>query len=113
VVPTGAVQPKKGTVCGDYAVNTIQPSSQPYSPGTAVSRQLPAQTTPTIGDELSAKGLDWAWYAGGWDNAAGNVTGAGWTMGDGPVGTCNNSLHSADGSNEVKSWGRLPVLPDR
>jgi acid phosphatase len=111
VVPTGAVQPKKATVCGDYAVNTIQPSSQPYSPGTGVSRQLPAQTTPTIGDELSAKGLDWAWYAGGWDNAAGNITGAGWTMGDGPVGTCNNSLHSADGSDEVKAGAVYPYCP--
>jgi phospholipase C len=28
---------------------------------------------PTIGDELSAKGIDWAWYAGGWNDAlAGN-----------------------------------------
>jgi phospholipase C len=111
VVPTGAVQPKKGTVCGDYAVNTIQPSSQPYSPGTAVSRRLPAQTTPTIGDELSAKGLDWAWYSGGWDNAAGNIKGAGWTMSDGAVGTCNNSKHSVDGTNEVKRGAVWPNCP--
>lgn len=24
---------------------------------------------PTIGDELSAKGVSWAWYSGGWNNA--------------------------------------------
>jgi phospholipase C len=28
--------------CGDYAVNTIQPAYQPYAPGTALSRRLPA-----------------------------------------------------------------------
>jgi len=24
---------------------------------------------PTIGDRLTAKGIDWAWYSGGWDDA--------------------------------------------
>ena len=28
---------------------------------------------------LSAAGVDWAWYAGGWSNAAGNVGAPGWT----------------------------------
>jgi acid phosphatase len=69
---------------GDYAVNTIQPTSQPFSPGTAPGRQLPPLKTPTIGDRLSAKGIDWAWYSGGWDNAAGIKDGPGWTNGDGP-----------------------------
>src|SRR5207248_3423257 len=55
---------------GDYAVNTIQPRSQPFSPGTTPGKQLPPLKTPTIGDRLSAKGIDWAWYSGGWDNAA-------------------------------------------
>src|SRR5215208_3482373 len=73
------------SVCGDWAVNTIQPLSQPYSPGTAVTRRLPPQTTPTIGDRLSAAGRSWAWYAGGWSNADGHVGGRGWTNGTGPV----------------------------
>ncbi|MCX7178282.1 MAG: sulfatase-like hydrolase/transferase, partial [Proteobacteria bacterium] len=30
---------------------------------------LPPQTWPTIGDTLTAKGLSWAWYAGGWQAA--------------------------------------------
>jgi len=64
---------------GDFAVNTIQPTSQPFQPGTAPGKQLPPLETKTIGDELSARGLDWAWYAGGWDNAAGITTGPGWT----------------------------------
>lgn len=86
-VPPGAPTPPAGTVCGDYAVNTIQPTYQPFAPGTANARKLPPLTNKTIGDTLSAKGIDWAWYSGGWDNAAGNVGGAGWTNGNTP-GTC-------------------------
>jgi acid phosphatase len=78
-VPAGAATPPAGTVCGDYAINTIQPTYQPFSPGTADSRKLPPQTGPTIGDRLSARGVDWAWYSGGWDNAAGITDGPGWT----------------------------------
>ncbi len=36
--------------------------------------------------------VDWAWYAGGWDNAAGNVAGAGWTNGS-TAGTCADPRH--------------------
>jgi acid phosphatase len=74
--------------CGDYAVNTTQPAYQPFSPGTAAANRLPPQTAPTIGDELSAAGIDWAWYAGGWSNANGDVGGPGWTNGNGP--TCSD-----------------------
>ena len=91
-VPAGAPTPPAGTVCGDYAVNTIQPTYQPFAPGTPAARQLPPQTTPTIGSRLSDKGVDWAWYAGGWDNANGNVGGAGWTNGTTP-GTCADPNH--------------------
>ena len=35
---------RPGIACGDYAVNTIQPSYQPYAPGTAGARRLPPQT---------------------------------------------------------------------
>jgi len=30
---------------------------------------VPNQTFATIGDRLSAKGVSWAWYAGGWNDA--------------------------------------------
>ena len=61
--------PVAGRACGDYAINTIQPTYQPHGGGA----QLPPQTATTIGDELSAAGVSWAWYAGGWTNAeAGN-----------------------------------------
>jgi phospholipase C len=50
---------------GDYAVNTIFPASPPTIP----AAQLPLLTNPTIGDELSASGVSWAWYSGGWNDA--------------------------------------------
>jgi acid phosphatase len=78
-----------GVLCGDYAINTIQPLNQPYAPGTSVARRLPPLTTPTIGDRLSAKGVDWAWYSGGWSNANGDVNGPGWSNGNVP-GKCTD-----------------------
>jgi acid phosphatase len=93
-VPAGVAAPPAGTACGDYAINTIQPPYQPFQPGTAVSRRLPPQTTPTIGDRLSAAHVDWAWYSGGWDNANGNVGGPGWTNGTTP-GVCTSPRTAA------------------
>lgn len=63
-----------------YAVNTMQPLYQPSgnAPAASGSSQyadttkattLPAQIGPTIGDRLSARGVSWAWYAGGWNAA--------------------------------------------
>src|SRR6266550_1567200 len=69
--------------CGDYAVNTIQPAYQPFKG----SPQLPPQTGTTIGDELNAAGVSWAWYSGGWSNADGDVGAPGWTNGFVP-GVC-------------------------
>jgi acid phosphatase len=74
-----------GRACGDYAVNTIQPTFQPTSSNPT---KLPPQSGPTIGDRLSAAGVSWAWYSGGWSNADGDVGGPGWTNGTGP--TCSD-----------------------
>ena len=54
-----------------YAVATIQPHYSPFHAKYAENR-LPPQYQPTIGDRLSEKGISWAWYAGGWDNAVAN-----------------------------------------
>ena len=89
VVPAGLAAPPAGTVCGDWAINTIQPPYQPYAPGTAATRRLPPQTGATIGDRLSAANVDWAWYSGGWSNADGDVGAPGWTNGNSP-GTCTD-----------------------
>jgi phospholipase C len=65
----------KSLACGNYAVNTIQPASVPHA---ASGLQLPLinDTDPSqpfyeanIGDRMSAAGVSWAWYAGGWDAA--------------------------------------------
>jgi len=57
----GPVTPDGHVVGTVYSVNTPHPASVP------AANLLPSQTMPTIGDRLSAAGLDWAWYAGGWN----------------------------------------------
>jgi len=63
-----------------YAVNTMQPLYQPSGnypasggnssyADTSKASTLPAQSQTTIGDQLSAKGVTWAWYAGAWNSA--------------------------------------------
>jgi phospholipase C len=97
--------------CGDYAVNTTQPPYQPYSPGTPLANRLPAQTSPTIGDRLSAAGVDWAWYSGGWSNADGDVGAPGWTNGTGPVTAGANTQACSDpAANAAATW---PNCPDK
>ena len=52
----------------DYAVGTIQPHYPPFDSAHQENR-LPPQYQATIGDRLSEKGIAWAWYSGGWDDA--------------------------------------------
>ena len=59
--------------CGNFAVNTVQPSNFPYSPGGPFIPLIDNARYPNIGDRLTAKGISWNWYSGGWDDAeAGN-----------------------------------------
>jgi acid phosphatase len=57
-----------------YSVNTSQPANLPSGNIAAGAADLtnagtlPAQTAVTIGDLLDAKGVDWAYYAGGFCN---------------------------------------------
>lgn len=73
-VMDGAVSPD------GYAVNTLQPPYQPswVRPSSDGNRayaneqdpaRLPPQRATNIGDTLTAKHIDWAWYAGGWNAA--------------------------------------------
>jgi len=58
-----------GTVTPDgYVVNTAFSVNGPH-PTFPTELLVPNQTMPTIGDRLSDKGLSWAWYSGGWDDA--------------------------------------------
>ena len=62
-----------------YSVSNAQPRWQPSRVPPAIGGDsrfadpakptLPPQTTATIGDTLSAKGISWAWYAGAWNAA--------------------------------------------
>jgi acid phosphatase len=88
-----------GLACGDYGVNTMQPA---YQPSGLFGAKLPPQTQTTIGDELSSARVDWAWYAGGWANASGDVTSPGYTNGPGP--SCSDPY--ADPG--VSSYPRCP-----
>jgi acid phosphatase len=66
---------------GYRAVNTMQAPYQPSGntpvanaldlryANAAASTTLPPQTQTTLGDELTAKGVSWAWYATAWDAA--------------------------------------------
>jgi acid phosphatase len=113
----------------DYSVNTeqppYQPSGVPPTPqgnpdladpnGTAQwGEPLPPQTSTTIGDTLSAKGVSWAWYAGGWNIA----------LADGrrPPGEKRNVIYSrAEGSPDFQPHHQpfnyharfAPGTPDR
>ncbi|MBV6305315.1 acid phosphatase [Candidimonas humi] len=72
---------KDGALTADgYAVNTMaapyQPSHVRPAPGGDPAladpsdvKVLPAQHYATIGDRLTAKGVDWAWYSGAWQYA--------------------------------------------
>jgi acid phosphatase len=110
--PAGRPPTPAGVACGDFAVNTIQPTYQPFSPGTADARKLPPQTAPTIGDRLSAKGVDWAWYSGGWSNADGDVNAPGWTNGTAPAApTATNPKPCPDpAAFATATW---PNCPDK
>ena len=54
--------------CGNYAVNTVQPSSAPSGNGAKIPLIDDTQY-PNIGDRLSAANISWNWYAGGWNDA--------------------------------------------
>src|SRR5271155_5370187 len=81
-VKSGSIAP--ANYFGDgkfYAVNTMQPPYQPSGNAPAAedssgeyadpanASTVPPQTAPPIGDRLSAKSVQWIWYAGAWDAA--------------------------------------------
>ena len=63
VVRDGAVTPD------GYAVNTSFSVNIPHPATTPIANLVPNQTMPTIGDRLSERGVSWAWYSGGWNDA--------------------------------------------
>ena len=55
--------------CGNWAVNTVQPESPPFSSSGSRIALIDDDTYPNIGDRLTAAGISWNWYSGGWDDA--------------------------------------------
>src|SRR6202011_5649500 len=62
---------KDGSVTPDgYVVHTVYSTNRPYPASIKDPAQLmPLLTMRTIGDALSEKGISWAWYSGGWNDA--------------------------------------------
>jgi phospholipase C len=119
-----------------YAVNTMaapyEPSWNPPAPGgdprfadPANPTTLQPQTMPTIGDLLTAKGVAWAWYGAGWDEAiAGDIAATKFQFHHHPFnyfatyapGTPERSIHLRDAGPDgsifmrVIDAGKLPPV---
>jgi len=103
--------PAAARICGNYAVNTMQPA---YFPQGAFSQIIPPQTATTIGDELSEADVSWAWYSGGWSNADGaDVHAPGYTNGTSasatPTGCSDPNVDTGVRAGvPVAHWPRCP-----
>ncbi len=109
-----------------YAYGTMAPAS-PVGPRPAPPSgvALPMQTSPTIGDRLTEKGVSWAWYAGGWAEVLTGVqeprtSGGGFMMHHLPLlyfaaygpGTAGRAEHIKDASDffAAAESGKLPAV---
>jgi phospholipase C len=112
---------KDGTLTPDgYAVNTIQSVYQPHHPKSDPAKLLPPQDAPTLGDRLSAKGISWAWYSGGFNDAVSGKASADFQYHHQPYayfrnfgdGTPARAEHLKDGADFVAAieQGTLPTV---
>jgi phospholipase C len=88
----------------------MQPAVNPQG---AFSQIMPLQTGATIGDRLTAAGVDWSWYSGGWANANGDVNDPGYTNQKTPAATptgCSdpNVDTGVRAGVPVAAWPRCP-----
>ena len=63
------LQMKYKSACGDFAVNTVQPSSPPAAATGAKIPLIDDAKYPNIGDRMTKAGISWKWYSGGWRDA--------------------------------------------
>ena len=74
-LPDANGKPQDGPLTPDgHVVGTLFPAATPHPPATPAEQLVPPQTMPTIGDRLSARDLDWGWYAEGWNAIVSNPT---------------------------------------
>jgi phospholipase C len=108
----GAAADANGLACGNWSINTSLPALQPTA---SYGPQLPliddTSKDLNIGDRMSDAGISWAWYSGGWDNAAGIVTGRGYTNGPGP--TCGDPESVPAGPDINGANAGYPYCPHR
>ena len=115
MIEDGAVTPD------GYAVNTIDPVSEPHDPRIFADRQLlPLQTMPTIGGKLTDAGVSWAWYSGGFADATAGRAAPTFIFHHQPfvyfadyaAGTLGRAEHLKDESDMIRSIkdGSLPQV---
>jgi acid phosphatase len=101
-----------GYACGNWSVNTSLPATQPTA---SYGPKIPLIDDTTqdlnIGDRLSDAGVSWAWFSGGWDNAAGNVNGRGYTNGPGP--SCADPESAPAGPDATGANAGYPYCPNK
>ncbi len=74
-VPDANGKQQDGPLTPDgYLVGTLYPTATPHPPNVPAEQLVPPQTMPTIGDRLTAQGLDWGWYSEGWTEITSNPT---------------------------------------
>ena len=68
--PSGVLLKDAPITPDGYPVNTMYSVNTPHPANTPATSLIPRSTNPTIGDRLSEKNVSWAWYSGGWNDAA-------------------------------------------
>jgi phospholipase C len=113
---------KDGEVSPDgYAINTAYTINTPHPARiTDPHHLLPNLTLPTIGDRLDDKGLSWAWYSGGWNDALAGQPHARFAYHHQPFayfakwadGTAAKARHLKDETDFLRdvAAGRLPAV---
>ena len=106
--------PAPAQVCGNWAVNTMQPTNPPQG---AFSQILPrADGARRSATASRPPALSWAWYSGGWANADGDVGDPGYTDGTAanPNTTSGCSSPTVDtGVRTGVAGGALAAVPGR
>jgi len=111
---------KDGTVTPDgFAVNTVN-SVNLHPQRENPDKLVPTQYGPNIGDRLSDKGISWAWYSGGWNDAVAGKPDPTFTYHHQPfayyaryaAGTKGRKKHLRDETEflEAAKKGRLPAV---
>ncbi|HEV7148629.1 MAG TPA: alkaline phosphatase family protein [Pedococcus sp.] len=96
-----AADNNRRAACGNFAINTVQPSSVPSGSGAKIPL-IDDTTNPNIGDRMSAKGVTWNWYAGGWDDAVAGHPGANFQYHHQPFNYFANYAAGAPGRSHLQ-----------